>query len=230
MTIDAHIRAFVEGKIRSGEWPPGHRIPYEYELVAMFGCARATVGKALSALARAGLIERRRKAGSFVARPHVEAAVLEIPDIAAVVSAQGGGYRFDLLRRQLLNADAEREFCPGGPVLRVEGVHGAADGPLAHETRLISLAAVPQAADVDFNDEPPGSWLIHHVLWSEAEHRITAVAATIEIAKALSQPRGSPCLRIDRTTWRAGTPITHVTQTFVGGRYDLVARFTPSGQ
>ena len=39
-----------------------------------------TVSKALTELARAGLIERRRKAGSFVARPQRQSALLEIRD------------------------------------------------------------------------------------------------------------------------------------------------------
>jgi GntR family histidine utilization transcriptional repressor len=41
-----------------------------------------TVNKALSQLAKAGLIERRRRSGSFVRRPRSQAAVLEIHDIA----------------------------------------------------------------------------------------------------------------------------------------------------
>ena len=50
----------------SGEWAPGHRIPFEHELATEYGCSRMTVNKALSQLARAGLIERRRRSGSFV--------------------------------------------------------------------------------------------------------------------------------------------------------------------
>ncbi len=79
MTIEARIRQAIEDRIRSGDWKPGHRIPFEHELVVTWGCSRATVSKALGGLARAGLIERRRKAGSFVAHPQVHSAVLEVP-------------------------------------------------------------------------------------------------------------------------------------------------------
>ena len=51
----------VEGRILSGEWPPGYRIPFEHELTAQYGCSRMTVNKALSALVKKGLIERRRR-------------------------------------------------------------------------------------------------------------------------------------------------------------------------
>ena len=56
-------------RILSGEWPPGHRIPFEHELTARYRCSRMTVSKALGDLVAAGLIERRRRAGSFVRRP-----------------------------------------------------------------------------------------------------------------------------------------------------------------
>jgi GntR family histidine utilization transcriptional repressor len=62
-SLDARIRADLEGRIRSGDWPPGARIPTEHELTAQYGCARMTVHKAISALVAAGLIERRKKAG-----------------------------------------------------------------------------------------------------------------------------------------------------------------------
>lgn len=230
MTLEARIRADLEDRIRSGELKPGERIPFEHELVARYGCARATVGKALAGLVRAGLIERRRKAGSFVARPHSEAAVLDIPDIAAAVAQRGGGYRFELVARAVETAAGDPVFADGARLLRLEGVHHALDGPFAHEERRIGLATVPEAESADFSAIAPGPWLLDHVPWSEAEHRINAVAASGAVAACLNQPRGTPCLRLDRTTWRGGAPVARVRQTFPGDRYDLVARFTPAGK
>ena len=84
--------------ILSGDWPPGHRIPFEHELSAEYRCSRMTVNKALSQLAKTGLIERRRRSGSFVARPRSQAAILEIHDIKAEVQALGLPYRYELMR------------------------------------------------------------------------------------------------------------------------------------
>ncbi|MBS0504013.1 MAG: UTRA domain-containing protein [Proteobacteria bacterium] len=230
MTLEARIRADLEQRIRSGELKPGDRIPFEHELVARYGCARATVSKALGGLVRAGLIERRRKAGSFVARPHSEAAVLDIPDIAAAVEQRGGGYRFEMIARTVETAAGDPVFADGARLLRLEGVHHALDGPFAHEERRIALATVPEAESADFTATAPGLWLIDHVPWSEAEHRISAVPAAGAVASSLNLVRGTPCLRLDRATWRNGEPVTRVRQTFPGDRYDLVARFGPSGK
>jgi GntR family histidine utilization transcriptional repressor len=74
--------------------------------MAQFGCSRMTVNKAMSALAEEGLIVRRRRAGSFVARPRVHSTVLDIPDIQAQIVARGEAYRFDLLDRRRRKAKA----------------------------------------------------------------------------------------------------------------------------
>jgi cytochrome c-type biogenesis protein CcmF len=58
-SLHQRIRADIQERILSGAWPPGHRVPAEHELMAEYGCSRMTVNKALSALAAAGLIDRR---------------------------------------------------------------------------------------------------------------------------------------------------------------------------
>jgi GntR family transcriptional regulator, histidine utilization repressor len=229
-SLESRIRSDLESKIRSGEWPPGSRIPTEHELVAQYGCARMTVHKAITALAAAGLIERRKKAGSFVARPHVQAAVIEIPDIAAVIAARGETYRFDLLQRAraatLDEASSLAGFDLGADVLMLDGLHIAAGRPFCLEHRLISLVAAPQAADADFTAAAPGSWLLSHIPWSQARHRITARSAGAG-GELLQIGRSAACLQVERWTWRAGQPVTFVRQLFPGDRYDLVAEFTP---
>ena len=86
-TLYKQIRLDIERRILSGEWPPGHRIPFEHELMAGYRCSRMTVSKALSELAQADLIERRRRAGTFVRRPKFLSAVLTISDIRAEITA-----------------------------------------------------------------------------------------------------------------------------------------------
>jgi len=115
-----------------------------------------------------------------------------------------------------------------GPVLVLECRHFAGKRPFAHEQRLINLAAVPEAAEEAFFDTAPGPWLIGRVPWSAAEHRIRAVAAEKHIAAALDIATGAPCLVIERRTWSAEHPVTHVRFTYAAENHTLVARFTPS--
>ncbi len=231
MTIAERIRSDIEARIASGEWAPGHRVPFEHELVAQYGCARATVGKALATLVRSGLIERRRKAGSFVAYPHVQSAVLDIPDIGKAIAARTGSYRFDLLSSEICKVDGiSQNFSSNTSLCHVTGIHQGQDGPFAFEDRFISLAAVPCAAEADFTTQSPGTWLIQSVPWTQARHRISAVGASAEVSTHLAVPRHTPCLLVERWTWRTGEPVTYVCQTFRGDRFDLVATFVPEGR
>ena len=231
MTIAARIGSDIERRIASGEWRPGFRIPFEHELVAQYGCARATVSKALTALVRAGLIERRRKAGSFVAHPHIHAAVLDIPDIGAAIAERTGSYRFVLLSSALKPYEVKGgDFDPGTKLRSISGIHHGSGGPFAHEARSINLDAVPLATEADFSSQAPSSWLLDHVPWSEARHRISAVGASADVARHLGIARGTPCLMVERWTWRSSVPITFVCQIFPGDRYDLIATFAPEGR
>lgn len=72
-----------------------------------YGCSRGTVSRALGLLAETGLIERRRKAGTFVARPRTQAPVLDVPDIGAEIAARGEAYGYELLSRAVRSASAE---------------------------------------------------------------------------------------------------------------------------
>ena len=231
-SLHRRIRAEVQARILSGEWAPGHRIPAEHELMAEYGCSRMTVNKALGPLTEAGLIERRRRAGTFVARPKIHSAVLDIPDIATEVASRGETYDYELLAREerpALPAEADAlDLDPGAPVLALRCLHRAAGRPFALEERLVNLTAAPEARDVDFADMAPGSWLLGHVPWTEAEHRIGAAGASRATARTLAIPAGAACLVLERRTWRGADRITEVRMTFPGEAYDLVAHFTPS--
>jgi GntR family transcriptional regulator, histidine utilization repressor len=229
--LHQRIRAEIEARILGGDWPPGHRLPFETELMAQYGCSRMTVNKAMSALAAAGLIVRRRRAGSFVARPRIHSAVLDIPDIQSQITARGEAYAFDLLnrRRRAPSADDEDEqdLAGGGALLALRGVHLAGERPFALEERLISLRAAPAAEAADFSRVSPGAWLLEHVAWTEAENRISALNADASVAAALALVPGAACLAVERRTWRAGERITNVRLLFPGEAYELVARFGP---
>jgi GntR family histidine utilization transcriptional repressor len=232
VTLHDRIRRDIEAHIVRGDWPPGYRIPFEHELTAEYRCSRMTVNKALSTLVQAGLIERRRRAGSFVTRPQVQSAVLTIPNLEAEVTARGQTYGFELVSRRRRRASAQDRFELGlahdTDVLAVRCLHRAQEQPFAIEDRILNLAAVPDAANADFSAVPPGTWLLEHVPWSDAENRISAHNADRATADALAVPFGAACLLVTRRTWRADATITRVHLTFPGDRYQLVARFTPT--
>ncbi|MDO1583569.1 histidine utilization repressor [Rhizobium oryzicola] len=230
-TLHSRILADLERLILSGDWPPGHRLPFEVDLAAQYGCSRMTANKVLTQLARAGLIERRKKSGSFVAQPVAQAAVLEIHDIEAEVRSLNLAYGYRLLKRNILKAApadlAWPDIAQDAPLADILSLHMAGSRPFCLERRLINLQTVPDAAHQSFEETPSGHWLISQVPWSAAEHRITAVSATAETAELLDVPRGTACLVVERRTWSPDGPVTLVRFIYPGDRHELVARFQP---
>jgi GntR family transcriptional regulator, histidine utilization repressor len=233
-SLHQRIRGDIEARIMSGAWPPGHRVPFEHELMAEYGCSRMTVNKVLSALAANGLITRRRRAGSVVAVPSTERAVLEIQDFALEAARSGTVYRFKVLHRAVEPLDlagGQRLALPAGTqMLCVTSLHLMDDIPGAFEQRLINLSAVPEARNENFETDPPGTWLLRRVPWTNAEHVIRAVAADGPVAKQLGIAAGDACLVLERRTWQAGAVITEARITYPGERHHLVGRFSPVAQ
>lgn len=232
MPLHERIRSDFERRILGGELAPGDRLPVEHELMQHYGCSRMTVNKALSGLVSAGLIDRRKRAGTFVARPRVHSMVLDVPDIAAQVEERGQVYAYRPLKRCLRRPagdDADEALLAGdGSLVQLDGLHLADGVPLGIEFRLVSAAAVPAIVDADLEAVPPGTWLLRHVPWTEAETRISAVPTLGEEAERLQVPAGTPCLCVERRTWRGPERITYVRQIFPGDAYDMVARFGPT--
>lgn len=212
------IREDLETRILSGDWPPGHRVPSELALAGVYGCSRMTVNKVMTQLATAGLVLRRRRAGSVVLPQRSQNAVLEIHNVKDEVLAAGGWYSHDILSRSI---DESRVL--------VTCLHRKDDAPFCLEHRVIELTAVPEARAESFETKPPGAWLLAHVPWSEAENEITAEAADADTAARLRLSKGAPLLVMTRRTWKNGEPLTEARFAYPGGGHRLTARFTPPG-
>ena len=232
LSLHQRIVTELETRILSGTWPPGQRVPSEAELVGHYGCSRMTVNKAIAQLVRAGLVARKRRAGTFVLRPGARSAVLEIRDIKSEIEALGHVHSHTILERKArkaTRADVATIGVPlATPLLGLTTLHRANNKPFCFEARTINLAAVPTAIEANFDADTPGSWLVHHVPWTDAEHRIRASQTTPQVSAALGIANGAAGLVVERRTWLRGQPVTHVVFTYPAEGHELVARFSPS--
>ena len=214
------IRADLESEIRSGRFKPGDRIPFEHELMKLYGCSRMTVSRALSAVHQNGLIERRKRAGSFVSlKPH-RSSLLDVPDLESELTALGHAYRFVMVQKPI-RAASEAEA-----IVNIEGIHFRDNQPMAYEWRAINLKLVPTAAEMRFGPTSPGHWLLAQLNWHSVENHVLAVEADNEMAHHLRIKKGTACLELNRQTWRDGVWVTRVRQIFPGFAYSLMTRLT----
>lgn len=222
------IRRVLARPIISGEWPPGTRIPPELDLTKRFRTSRMTVGKAVQSLAKEGFVERKRKLGTIVADRAQERPVFEIWDVQDLVAQAGGKYTYKLLECQKLAQDPQRRELLGvsrrTPTLWMLCLHLSDGAPFQLEERLINIDAAPGITCRPLETVGPGLWLLAHVPWTDAEHKISAREAPPEIARHLGTEPGAACLVVDRRTWNNGTPVTYARLWHCGARHSLVGQ------
>ncbi len=206
------IQAEVLRRIHAREWPPGQTIPGEVALAQEFGCARATVNRALQALAEAGVLERRRKAGTRVALHPVSKATVTIPLIRQEIEERGAAYGYRLLRRQ-----EGTHAMLTGPALHVTALHFADDTPFVLEARHISLSVIPQARNETFHEISANEWLLRNASYTSGDITFSAQAASAEVAQHLGAETGAPIFVMDRMTWDGEAAITAVRLSYVPG-------------
>ena len=211
----------VRRRIHARIWAPGEMIPNEQDLAEEFGCARATVNRALRNLSEAGLLERRRKAGTRVALHPVRKATLNIPMIRKEIEDRGQNYGYERLfcRRGNPPEALLRQLKAGesDSFVRVKSVQTADGEPFVFEDRWVNLTTVPGAAEEAFAEMSANEWLLTHAPYTEGDISFFAASASEEVAGILGCETGAAIFVIDRITWDHDRSITSVRQYFRPG-------------
>ncbi len=214
------VQGEVLRRLHAREWAPGDLIPNEADLAAEFGCARTTVNRALRAVADAGLLDRRRKAGTRVAVQPAARATFEIALIRQEVEGAGRAYGYRLIARREAPAPATVRAAMGdvaGPMLHLVALHLADGAPFALEDRWIDIGVVPGARTAPFDVVSGNEWLLTHAPFTHGEIAFSAADASGAEAGALGVATGSGVLAVERVTWDGGRAVTAVRITYPGG-------------
>lgn len=221
------VKSDLLSKITTGEWGPGEPVPNEIDLAAAYGCARATVNRAMRELAEDGIIERRRKAGTRVRMSPIRQARFDIPVVRDEIVEKGAAYRYSLVSRSVEAAPdwlrARLQLPDQGNALHLVCMHYADGVPYEHEDRWISLTALPKAEEADFAELAPTEWLLATIPFSEAEIIFSAGLAD-HLSKHLACNPGDPVFNIERATWWEGKAVTYVRFTYRPG-HRLTTRY-----
>ena len=206
------IRAEVLRRIRVRDWPLGAMIPTEEDLATEFGCARATVNRALRELAQSGVLERRRKAGTRVVALPVRKATLDIPVIRQEVAARGQAYSFRLLEQTLGVPPVpvtSRLGVAGLRMIYLETLHLADGQPFVYETRWLNPAVLPDPTP-DFSAISANEWLVAHLSYATGDIAFFASAASAREAAVMGVAPGEALFITERSTWGPQQAITFV--------------------
>jgi GntR family transcriptional regulator len=197
----------LEGRIRSGQWKPGDRIPPESELITQYEVSRITVRKVLDMLVAEGLLVRERGRGSFVASPKLEQGMTTIVSFTDDMRQRGFSPGTRIIFMGLVPAPraiADALSVPEGEELaRIDRLRLADEQPMCVEESFLIHRHLPGILEHDLVNDSLRE--IKHreygIRWSRARQTIQAVPAAPEIARLLSVKTGAPLLFFDRVTF-----------------------------
>lgn len=219
------IQKYVMTQIRAGSWKPGDAIPNEADLARDLGCARTTVNRALRELAAEGLLERKRKAGTRVAKYPTRRAKLHIPLIRDEITESGREYRYQRLAFEPevapVNLPDALKGCPR--IAYVEALHFANDEPFVHEARWINTVAVPAKDHNEFADISANEWLVRNAPFTEGTLEFFASDVPADVATHLQCAPGSAVFNAKRQTRAQTQLVTVVVLSYAPGYRKLLA-------
>lgn len=215
------VRNAVLARVRSHEWPPGQLIPTEKQLAAEWGCARATVNRALRDLAESGVVERRRKVGTRVVATRSARATRQTSLIWNNIHALGAEYGYRLLTTQQVAADdtaARRlQLPPHSPVMFVAAVFLADGRPYCCEASWLSTGELPTIDPEEFANGSVQEWLERLSRLTHSRSHVLATTVHTACASALEVMQGAAVLTVERTDWAEATPLVFTRQYYPPG-------------
>ncbi|GAB4302727.1 MAG: GntR family transcriptional regulator [Roseovarius sp.] len=215
------VKADLLDQIARGTLRPGSLLPNETELAESYGCARATVNRAMRELAEEGIVERKRKAGTRVRMAPIRQARFAIPLVREEIEGQGAEYRYALVAREMRAVPdwlrGRLGLRAGQDVLHLVCMHYADGLPYQHEDRWINPEVVPQAPEVDFATIGPNEWLVAELPFSNVEISLSAIEADRDLAEHMGCAVGEALFRVERGTWLRRRAITLVRLTYRRG-------------
>jgi GntR family histidine utilization transcriptional repressor len=172
-------------------------------------------------LADAGLLERRRKAGTRVALHPVRKATLEISIVRLDIEGRGGLYRHQLLARKIKAAPllitSKLGLEAGVEMLHLPALHFSDGAPYMVEDRWVNFVTIPAILDVDFATISANEWLVQNAPLTTGDISFSATNTTAQEAEILQTKEGDALFSIERSTWIDTTAVTNVRMVYAHG-------------
>jgi GntR family transcriptional regulator len=227
----ARVETVLASEITDGQLKTGQQLPTEDSLIVRFGVSRITVRRAIQNLVSRGLVEIRRGKGTFVAAPKITQDLTELSGFVEDMHAVGRKPTARVLGKVIVPADAtvatQLALTRGQRVVRIRRVRLADGIPLSFDETFLPLEIGKKIVANNLKVEPIFSLLErkYDVPLIEADYKLDAVPAGIEVAAALKVKKRTPIFRIERTSYTTGgRPVDYETLHYRGDLVQFVTR------
>jgi GntR family transcriptional regulator len=227
----SRVEAVLASEIADGVLKVGDQLPTEDILIARFEVSRITIRRAIQNLVGRGLVEIRRGKGTFVVAPKMTQELTELSGFVEDMHALGRKPTARVISKEVVTADttvaAHLALTKGQRVVRIRRVRLADGVPLSFDETFLPLEIGKKIITNNLKVEPIFSLLErkYDIPLIEAEYKLEAVAAEIEVASALRVRQGSPIFRIERTSYSTGNrPVDYEKLSYRGDLVRFVTR------
>jgi GntR family transcriptional regulator len=218
--------------IRAGTYERGTQLPSERELMAEFDVSRGTVRHALATLRAEGVVAVRKGARAIVLdepRAQSFSELLSFSAWARSIGETPGGRVVELTRRYADALDSRRLDVPeGDAVFSLVRVRTLSDVPAMIERTTFLESIGRRVAAVDLESDSIYARLAEQgVVFAQARHYVSAIAADHEDAALLEIDTGRPLLRqVRRTISPDGQPLEWSDDRYIGDAVSFVLENT----
>ena len=227
------VKKLVQDAVAAGILKQGDAIPGERDVAVLLDISRVTVRKAFTDLVAEGILVQRRGSGTYVSGParRIEQPLSRLTSFTQDMHLRGLKTDADWLERSTGLPTPEEalklSISPSQYISRFHRLRRADGVPMAIELAVIPQHFLPDPASVK------GS--LYEALDARgvrpvrALQRLHATSLTMQEAKLLDLPDGSPALFIERISYLPDGRIVEFTRShYRGDSYDFVAELTIS--
>jgi GntR family transcriptional regulator len=195
---------FFVKQLVDGAWKPGESLPSEQALAAQLRVSQGTVRKALDALAKESLLERRQGKGTVVSTHTQEAALFRFFRIARADGKERGVPTSTDTAVDTRKADDSEckllDLPANAKVYEVKRTRLIDSEPVVFETVIVSATRFPGLAKIP--ELPNALYQLYQHRYDvnvvSAEERLRADLAGAEDSRRLKLKKGAPILHIER--------------------------------
>ena len=223
------IQNVIRRRIETGKLMPGDVVDSERELAKLHKVSLMTARHALADLAREGIVERRRGAGTYVAPPKIH--FNKLMSYTEQMASRGLVAQSQIVSSGVLDDTpdiaARLSLSAASHLTMIERVRKAGDEPFALESCYLSAQEFPGLIAALLERGSLFSTLENRygVELAYADEEIDVTAADLKTAELLAVPRGSPLLRMRQLIYtNKGKAIIYVLGLYRSGRHTLLIR------
>jgi GntR family transcriptional regulator len=226
----------LRGRIRSGELPPGARLPNQRRMAREFGVTLMTLRQSLELLERENLIRRHHGLGTFVAAPSIDYDILHHRRFAGDLLALGEPLTTRVLSSRFVRADrrvsAALDLGSRARVLQLERLRLVDGHPMSLQRSFLPQALGEELMKADLAATSLRQALEFKlgVVIERARENVSAVRLGGREARELGCAPGVSAFESERVSYAADGRAVVFDRVFIpGDRFRITRAFTYEG-